>query len=188
MQVLEHDIDEEELRDMLLEAMQNMLDAPVEDEAGSKGTKASDSVAGGFFARRFKRKATSAKLSSEELDAAAHWLIERFGQEADEESDEESEHEDVHTDAAAEAEEEVCTFFLFLCLTLLCFFLERCYTMMNLRLVLLCSLLPLSCYHKYTISMVVISLLFNCMSGYHRLSYHMTVTCGVWLLAGRALQ
>ena len=83
-------MDEEELRDVLLEAMQNMVDPPgTDEESGLKGNSASGSAAGGFFARKLKRKGAAAKLSNEELEAAAHWLIERFGQEDDDDSDDE---------------------------------------------------------------------------------------------------
>jgi hypothetical protein len=117
LQVLDHDIDEDELRDVLLEAMHNMLDAPVGDEDETKCSSASGSAVLGFFARKLKPKGSSAKLSSEELEAAAHWLVERFGQEADDESDDEdSGNDDDNVDAAAQDEVEVNSFFLFLCL------------------------------------------------------------------------
>lgn len=121
MQVLDHDMDEEELRDVLLEAMHNMMDAPIADEeSGPKGISASGSVAGGFFARKLKRKGGAAKLSSEELGAAAHWLIERFGQEGDDESDEEdAAHEELKRDAAGEEEEEV-RFLVFFSMSSVC--------------------------------------------------------------------
>ena len=108
MQVLEHDMDEEEVRDVLLEAMQNMIDAPeTDEESGLKG--ASGSSAGGFFARKLKRKGGAAKLSNEELESAAHWLVERFGQEDDDDSNEEdaTHHHNATHDTSGDGEDEV---------------------------------------------------------------------------------
>lgn len=99
-------MDEEELRDVLFEAMHNMMDAPdLDDEGGlDRGSKG-----GGFFSRKNKLKGATENLSNEELEAAAHWLIERFGQEDDESDEEDVAHEDAKENDEEDEEEEVHT-------------------------------------------------------------------------------
>jgi hypothetical protein len=89
-------MDEDELRAVLLEAMHNLdtNEADGDEETGRCGG----------WGRSNRIRAEAQNLNPEELEAAAIWLIDRFGHEA--ESEEEEEEEEVE---AADEEEEVCT-------------------------------------------------------------------------------
>jgi hypothetical protein len=73
LQVLNHELHEHELKDVLAEAMENMITNEAELEA--------DEEEGGTncFGKRQGTKSTY--LSPEELESATKWLLERFGHE-----------------------------------------------------------------------------------------------------------
>jgi hypothetical protein len=98
LQVLDFDLEESDLKEVLMEAMQTMGGgahdtdiSDVDEEAGSK-------CFGGFGGKR-KTAAAEGLLSAEELELAAKWLLDRFGH--DEDSEEEaSEEEDEEVRAS----------------------------------------------------------------------------------------
>ena len=101
VQVLGHDMSEDELRSVLLEAMQKMLDTG----GGGDGDEESGRRGWGW---RNRLKADTQNLSAEELEAAAMWLVERFGHEVD--SDEEE--EETGDEGEEKDDGEVSTFCL----------------------------------------------------------------------------
>lgn len=84
---MDHDLEERDLQSVLMEAMHTMMggtaDSEVDEEQGSK-------CLGG----KKKRRAADGMLTSEELESAAKWLIDRFGRDEESEEEEEEEEED----------------------------------------------------------------------------------------------
>lgn len=72
IKVLDHELEEHALKEVLSEAMQNML-------ATAPELSPEDEPRGGCLGR--KGGSRSANLSAAELDSAAKWLLERFGHE-----------------------------------------------------------------------------------------------------------
>ena len=86
MQVLDHELHEQELKDVLGEAMQTMLAADPDLETDEEGGKFSG-----------KGKNRSARLTPEELNSAAQWLLERFGQSGTADSNEDEDEDEACT-------------------------------------------------------------------------------------------
>lgn len=91
LQVLDHELEEQELKDVLAEAMQTMLAADPDLETDEEGGRS-------YFG---KNKNRSAHLSPEELESAAQWLLERFGQSADGDGDDDEDEEEVRDSTSA---------------------------------------------------------------------------------------
>lgn len=77
--MLDHELEEHTLKDVLHEAMQNMIATdPEMRDSGGRG--------GGCFGSG-KSGSRSANLNQKELDSATKWLLERFGHDGAEDAD-----------------------------------------------------------------------------------------------------
>ena len=87
IKVLDHELEEHALKEVLSEAMQNML-------ATAPELSPDERAGGGCMGR--KGKSRSANLSTQELDSATKWLLERFGHEGgDDKEDSDADDDEV---------------------------------------------------------------------------------------------
>jgi hypothetical protein len=94
LQVLDHELEEHALKDVLHEAMQNMLATEPELRADEEAGRA------GCLGR--KGNSRSANLSPAELESATKWLLERFGHDgADDKDDSDGEDDEARSCALA---------------------------------------------------------------------------------------